>query len=166
MDQGTTSTPAEQAQRQREAAAAMIEQLRAQKPEPYHEHRPVPRVIDVVGRRSGLPRAFGVNVTAVDGHLYVCSSTRARDWVRNLLAAGHCRIERDGPDGGDTERRVVLVEGRQAARVLATYLPQAGYRDPLLPFEPDAPVEEIQRHVQHTAVLRLEPLPASGVTER
>jgi deazaflavin-dependent oxidoreductase (nitroreductase family) len=156
MDPDTSSRP-EQAQR--EAAVAMIEQLRAQEPEPYRNNRPVPRVIDVVGRRSGDSRPFGVNVTVVDGHLYVCSSARTRDWVRNLLAAGHCRIERDGPNGGDTECRAVLVEGHQAARVLAVYLPQAGFRDPQLPFALDAPVEEIERHVHRTAVLRLEPQP-------
>ncbi|MEU6035981.1 hypothetical protein ABZ801_11275 [Actinomadura sp. NPDC047616] len=161
MDQDTAPAPAGQDRRQREAAAAMLEQLRARKPEPYREHRPVPRVIDVVGRRTGLSRPFGVNVTAVDGHLYVCSSTRARDWVRNMLAAGRCRVERDGPDGEDTERRAVLVEGHQAARVLSIYLRQSGYQDPSLPFAPDAPVEEIQRHVHQTAVLRLDPLPAS-----
>ncbi|WP_346176557.1 hypothetical protein [Streptomyces cuspidosporus] len=40
------------------------------------------------------------------------------------------------------------------------YLPQAGYRGPLLPFEPDAPVDEIARHVHKTAVLRLDPADA------
>ncbi|GAA4239026.1 hypothetical protein GCM10022254_57430 [Actinomadura meridiana] len=139
------------------AAQAMIEQLRAQEPPPYQEGQPVPRVIDVVGRRSGMPRPFGVNVTTVDGHLYVCSSTRARDWVRNLLAAERCRIERDAPGGNDTERRPVLVEGDQAARVLAIYLSASGHHDPELPFAPDAPIEEIKRHVHHTAVLRLDP---------
>jgi deazaflavin-dependent oxidoreductase (nitroreductase family) len=143
---------------QREAAQAMIEQLRARTPEPYRDRRPVARVIDVVGRRSGLPRPFGVNVTTIDGHLYVCSSTRARDWVRNLLAAARCRIERDAADGGDTERRPVMVEGREAAVALAVYLPQAGYRDPQLPFEPDAGVDKISPHVPTKAVLRLDPV--------
>lgn len=140
-----------------EAARNMIDQLRVRPVEPYADGRPVARVIDVVGRSSGEPRPFGVNVTALDGRLYVCSATRARDWVRNLVAAGRCRVERDGPGGSDTERRPVMVEGHEAARVLATYLPQAGYRDPLLPFAPEAPVEEIVRHVGRTAVLRLDP---------
>ncbi|GLY83041.1 hypothetical protein [Actinoallomurus iriomotensis] len=140
-----------------ETARKMIDRLRAEPVEPYADGRPVPRVIDVVGRRSGEPRPFGVNVTALDGRLYVCSATRARDWVRNLVAAGRCRVERDGPGGADTERRPVMVEGNEAARVLATYLPQVEYRDPLLPFAPDAPVEEILPHVGRTAVLRLDP---------
>ncbi|MER6144956.1 hypothetical protein ABT174_33825 [Streptomyces sparsogenes] len=159
-DQDDSANVAEQARAQREAAQAMIEQLRARTPEPYQDRRPVARVIDVAGRRSGLPRPFGVNVTSIDGRLYVCSSTRSRDWVRNLQAAARCRVERDAADGGDTERRPVMVEGREAAVALAVYLPQAGYRDPLLPFEPDAPVDEIARHVHKTAVLRLDPVDA------
>jgi deazaflavin-dependent oxidoreductase (nitroreductase family) len=162
MDQDVPADAAEQARARREAAQAMIEHLRARTPEPYQDRRPVARVIDVVGRRSGLPRPFGVNVTAIDGRLYVCSSTRSRDWVRNLLAAGRCRVERDAADGGDIERRPVLTEGREAAAALAVYLPQAGYRDPQLPFEPDAPVDEIVQHVHTTAVLRLDPVETSG----
>jgi len=158
MDQDASVDVAEQVRDQREAAQAMIKHLRDRTPEPYQDRRPVARVIDVVGRRSGLPRPFGVNVTAIGGHLYLCSSTRARDWVRNLVAAGRCRVERDAADGGDTECRAVMVEGREAAVALAVYLPQAGYRDPQLPFEPDASVEEIARHVHTTAVLRLDPL--------
>jgi deazaflavin-dependent oxidoreductase (nitroreductase family) len=148
-------------QQQREAALKMLEQLRGQPVEPYRDGRPVPRVIDVVGRRSGAPRPFGVNVTAIDGNLYICSSTRARDWVANLLAAGRCRVERDGPDGEHTERDPVMVEGQEAARALATYLPQAGYRDPLLPFDTDAPLDEIERHVEKTAVFRLDLISAA-----
>ncbi|MFC4051965.1 hypothetical protein ACFOY4_19935 [Actinomadura syzygii] len=158
MDESVTATPdAERPPSRREAALAMLEQLRARDPEPYRDRAPVPRVIDVVGRRSGVSRPFGVNVTELDGALYVCSSTRARDWVRNLLAAGRCRVERDGPDGRDTERRAVLVEGREAARALAVYLAASGHRDPELPFDPSAPVEEIERHTGRVAVLRLDP---------
>jgi deazaflavin-dependent oxidoreductase (nitroreductase family) len=158
MEQDASADAAGQATDQRAAAQAMLEHLRTQPLEPYADRRPVARVIKVVGRRSGALRPFGVNVTAVDGHLYVCSSTRARDWVRNLLAAGYCRIERDGPEEGDTERRAVLVDGPEAARALAIYLAQSGYRDPQLPFNPDAPVDEIERHVHQTAVLRLDPI--------
>ncbi|WP_306323929.1 MULTISPECIES: hypothetical protein [unclassified Streptomyces] len=164
MNQDASEDAAEQARAQQEAAQAMIDDLRSRPPEPYADRRPVPRVIDVVGRRSGLPRPFGVNVTAIDGHLYVCSSTRSRDWVRNLLAAGHCRVERDAPDGADTERRPVLAEGQEAATALAVYLPQTGYRDPRLPFEPDAPVDEIAQHVHATAVLRLDPVEETTAT--
>jgi deazaflavin-dependent oxidoreductase (nitroreductase family) len=142
---------------QRKTNRAMIARLRANPVRQYEDRDPVPRVIDVVGRRSGEPRPFPVNVTSVDGRLYVCSSSRTRDWVRNLLARRRCRVERDGRGGADTERRPVLATPSEAAAVLAIYLPRAGYRDPLLPFEPDAPVEEIERHVHALAVIRLDP---------
>lgn len=135
---------------------AMVEQIRVEDSAPYLDRRPVRRVIDVPGRRTGVPRPFPINVTAVDGKLYLCSATRSRDWLRNLLAAGRCRVERDGPSGGDTVRHPVLVEGREAATVLVTYLPHAGYRDPALPFELDAPIDEIERHAHRTAVVRLD----------
>lgn len=142
---------------QRAAAVEMLGRLRAQRVEPYREGSPVPRVIVVPGRRTGEPRPFGVNVTRIDGRLYICAATRARDWVQNLLAAGRCRVERDGVTGRDTVRTSVLVDGREAARALATYLPHVEYRDPLLPFDPDAAVGEIERHVDQVAVFRLDP---------
>ncbi len=136
----------------------MLEELRGSPVVPYAEGRPAARVVMVTGRRSGQPRPFGVNVTTVDGRHYACSATRERAWVRNLLAAGRCRIERDGADGSDTERVPVLVDGPEAARVLSIYLPQAGFRDPVLPYDLDAPVEEISRHLDHTAVIRFDPV--------
>ncbi|MGW7261192.1 hypothetical protein [Streptomyces sp. NPDC054834] len=49
-----------------------------------------------------------------------------------------------------------MVEGREAARAFATYLPQVGYRDPHLPFEREVPLDLIERHVDKTAVFRLD----------
>ena len=139
----------------------MLEQLREQPVEPYRDRQPVRRVIDVVGRRSGEQRPFGGNITPIDGHLYICSATPARDWVRNLLAAGRCRIERARPEGEHAECDPVMVEGREAARALAVYLPQVGYRDPHLRFEPEAPLDEIECHVDTTAIFRLGPIPTN-----
>ena len=117
----------------REMSRQAIDQIRSTPPPPYGEGKPVRRVIVVAGRRSGRPRPFGINVTQVSGRLYLCSATRRRDWVRNLLHAGRCTIERDGPDGTGTEYTAVLVEGTEAARVLATCLPQSGYQEPRAP---------------------------------
>jgi hypothetical protein len=139
-----------------QVAADMVARLREQPVEPYRDGWPVPRVITVLGRRSGEPRPFGVNVTSVEGRLYICSATRDRDWVRNLLAAGACHIERDGGRGENTRRKPILVEGQEGALALSTYLPHVEYRDPLLPFAMDASVEEIERYVHMTAVFRLE----------
>ncbi len=63
-----------------------------------------------------------------NGHLNLCSATRQRDRVRNLLHAGICTIERDGPGATDTDYTPVLVEGSEAALALAIYLPQSDIR--------------------------------------
>lgn len=137
------------------AARAMLD-IRARPAEPYGEGRPVRRVIQVPGRRTGRIRPFGINVTQVAGGLYVCAPSRRRDWVRNLLAAGKCTVERDGPDGGDTVYTATLVEGPEAARALATYVPLTGYAHPELPFALDATAEEILPHTTTTGVFRLD----------
>ncbi|MEW9532624.1 hypothetical protein [Microbispora sp. NPDC049125] len=74
-----TGTAGYDRRQQRQAGLEMLERLREQPVEPYRDARPVPRVIAVAGRRSGAPRPFGVNVTAIDGNLYICSATRQRD---------------------------------------------------------------------------------------
>ncbi|WP_433465172.1 hypothetical protein [Spirillospora sp. CA-128828] len=142
----------------REMAVRAIEDIRATPVQPYREGAPVRRVIRVRGRVTGQPRPFGINVTRVGGGLYLCSAIRHRDWVRNLLGAGRCTVERDGPDGTDADYAAVLVEGAEAAAVLATYLPQAGYQDPELPFPIGAPIADITPHTTVTAVFRLDPL--------
>lgn len=140
----------------RAMAARAMEDIRARPAEPYGEGRPVRRVIRVPGRRTGLLRPFGINVTQVDGGLYVCAPARRRDWVRNLLSAGRCTVERDGPEGGDTPYAATLIEGPEAARALATYVPLTGYAHPELPFSLDASAEEILPHTTTTAVFRLD----------
>lgn len=139
-----------------EQAVRAIAEIRAADAPPYREGAPVPRVVRVPGRRTGEPRPFGVNVTQVGGRLYLCSAVRRRDWVRNLAAAGACTVERDGPDGADTAYAATFVEGPEAAAALATYLPQAGYADPELPFALDASAAEIVPHTGITAVVRLD----------
>jgi pimeloyl-ACP methyl ester carboxylesterase len=134
--------------------AVEVERIRAEPPLPYKERTPVNRVIAVHGRKTAKPRPFPVNVTMIGGRLYLCSSTRRRDWVRNLLATGGCVIEGDE----DGPRHPVLVEGREAAGVLAAYLSSSGYQDPELPFAPDASPEEILPHTTETAVFRLDPV--------
>lgn len=132
-----------------------IQSIRRAPAQPYREGGPARRVVVVAGRHSGCPRPFGINITQVGGKLYLCSATRRRDWVRNLLHAGRCTVEGDGPDGA-AEYVPVLIEGTEAARVLATYLPQSGYQDPELPFPADASAEQITPHTTATAVIRLD----------
>ncbi|MEV0066739.1 MULTISPECIES: hypothetical protein [unclassified Amycolatopsis] len=115
-----------------------VEQVREAPVEPYAVGVPVLRVVDVVGRRSGESRPVVLNVTELDGRQYVCAPD-GRGWVRNLLAAGYCRVERDGPQGRDTVRRVRPVGDEEAQPVLETRA--ANFPDRRL-----------------TTVLRLEPL--------
>ncbi|MEV4600765.1 hypothetical protein AB0K15_25635 [Amycolatopsis sp. NPDC049253] len=94
-----------------------VEQVRNAAVEPYVDGVPVLRVVDVVGRRSGESRPVALNVTELRGRQYVCAPD-GRGWVRNLLAAGYCRVERDGPEGRDTVRRVRPVGEEEAPPVL------------------------------------------------
>jgi hypothetical protein len=135
--------------------AQAIDAIRAAPAGPYTEGEPIRRVIMVTGRRSGRPRPFAINVTQIGGQHYLCSATRRRDWFRNLMAAGECVVERDGPD--DSRHVPVLVEGTEAVTALMTYLPKAGYADPELPFPVDAPAELIAPHTGAIAVVRLDP---------
>ena len=137
----------------RKRAARTMADIRATPTEPYREGKPVRRVISVPGRRTGQPRPFGMNVIQVDGHLYVCSATRKRDWVRNLVIAGGCTVERDG----DADYTATMIEGVEAARAMATYLVEERQRDLDLPFPIDATIEEITPHTATVAVIRLDP---------
>lgn len=46
------------------------------------------RVLEVPGRRSGLPRRVPVNLLELDGHEYLVSARGEGEWVRNVRAAG------------------------------------------------------------------------------
>jgi deazaflavin-dependent oxidoreductase (nitroreductase family) len=46
------------------------------------------RVLEVPGRKSGLPRRTPVNLLTLDGHQYLVSARGEGEWVRNLRAAG------------------------------------------------------------------------------
>ncbi|GDY31731.1 nitroreductase/quinone reductase family protein [Gandjariella thermophila] len=138
----------------RERNAHMIERIRGGEHAPYQEGRHVLRVLSAPGRVTGEPRPWPIAVTQVDGRHYVAAPNRRRDWVRNLLAAGRCSVERDE----QPDRRATLVEGDEAAAAVATYLAALGRPSTLWPFPSDAPVERIRRHTAEIAVFRLEPI--------
>lgn len=46
------------------------------------------RVIEVKGRRSGLPRQVPVNLLSIDGTHYLVAPRGNAEWVRNVRAAG------------------------------------------------------------------------------
>jgi hypothetical protein len=140
----------------RERNQLMMGKIRADEPKPYAEGRYVLRVVSVPGRTSGEPRPWPIAITQFNGHRYVCAPNRQRDWVRNLLATGRCDIERDDVPA----HWAVLIEGDEAARVVATYLGVLSRPSTMWPFPADAPASEIREHTHEIAVFRLEPLVA------
>ncbi|HWD71789.1 MAG TPA: nitroreductase family deazaflavin-dependent oxidoreductase [Actinomycetota bacterium] len=72
------------------------------------------KVLEVTGRRSGLPRRTPVNLLTVDGRQYLVSARGEGEWVRNVRAAGghldllvgrrrQPRTAREVADGDKTE---------------------------------------------------------------
>lgn len=66
------------------------------------------RVLETVGRTSGLPRQTPVNVLTLDGRQYLVSPRGEGQWVRNVRA---------------DEGRLVLILGRTRESRLATEVP-------------------------------------------
>jgi hypothetical protein len=122
-------------------------------PQPYREGSYVLRVVQVPGRTSGQPRTFPIAVTQLSGQRYLCAPDRDRDWVRNLLAAGSCQVERDPV----ANHHAVLVDAEEATAAVATYLRKLDRPTTLWPFPADAPVTQIREHADRLAVFRLEP---------
>lgn len=139
----------------RQANQFMMSRIRATPPAPYREGGYVLRVAAVAGRVSGEPRPWPIAVSQLAGRHYVCAPNRRRDWVRNLLAAGECRIEGD-PVG---RRQAVLVEEPVGATVVAAYLAAFTRSPQEWPFPAGAPEDEIARHLTEIAVFRLDPVP-------
>ena len=106
-------------------------------------------VLRILGERPSLPLA------ALRKSLVMHPATLGQS-IDELRTMGLCTVERDGPDGGHIDYTATLVEGPEAARALATYVPQTGYAHPELPFTLDATAEEILPHTTTTAVFRLD----------
>lgn len=140
----------------RQANQFMMDRIRAVPLVPYREGDYVLRVAGVPGRVTGELRQWPIAVSKLAGRCYVCAPTRRRDWVRNLLAAGECRIEGDAVD----RYRAVLVEEAVGATVVANYLAKLGWDTQRWPFPSDAAEDEIARYLTEIAVFRLDPIPA------
>jgi deazaflavin-dependent oxidoreductase (nitroreductase family) len=78
------------------------------------------RVLEVKGRKSGLPRRTPVNLLTVDGHQYLVSARGEGEWVRNVRAAdGHLDLLL----GRRREPRVAHeVADRDKTEILRAYL--------------------------------------------
>jgi hypothetical protein len=134
-----------------ERAAAMVARIRSMPVAPYTEGSYVLRVLDVTGRKTGAVRSTAIAVPQLHDRRYLCAPNRTRDWVRNLLAAGTCRLSPDEP-----EYRAELVDADEGAPVLELYLGQLGRVSEEWPFEAGASLVEIAEHWDTMAVFRLE----------
>jgi hypothetical protein len=134
-----------------ERTALMVARINSAPLAPYAEGKYVLRIIEVPGRVSGELRATPIAVVQLDDKRYLCAPNRRRDWVRNLLAAGTCKLAADEP-----EYRVSLVDGAEGSPVVRTYLSQLGRVSEEWPFPGDSSVEEISKHADTTAVLRID----------
>jgi hypothetical protein len=137
-----------------ERKAFMIGRLRsAEAPDPHREGGYVLRVLSVPGRVTGETRAWPIAVVQARGRLYICGPHREKDWVKNLLAAGWCTVERDDP----ARHTAVLAEDDDAAEAVAAYLGGRGRPTSRWPFPSDAPPAVIKGYLCQVAVFRLTP---------
>ncbi len=74
------------------------------------------RVLEVPGRRSGLPRRTPVNLLTVDGRQYLVAPRGEAEWVRNVrangggltLILGRNRQDRTATELSDTDKPAIL----------------------------------------------------------
>jgi hypothetical protein len=132
--------------------AMMIARISGKPLQPHREGGYALRILEVRGRRTGQVHQVPIAVTQVSGQRYLTAPNRERQWVRNILDSGECRIVGDGP------ARAVLVEGEEAARVIKTYLSvlDIPFATAAFPVDPGEPIERIAGHTGQTAVFRLE----------
>lgn len=113
------------------------------------------RVVEVSGRRSGLPRRVPVNLLTVEGVDYLVAPRGNAEWVRNVRAAGG---------------RLDLLLGRSRDHRVATELADAEKSDVLRAYlrrwkaevgvffdgvDADSPDSEVQRIAPRHPVFRL-----------
>lgn len=132
-------------------AAAMIARIRSMPEAPYTEGAYVLRVLEIPGRVSGETRQTAIAVVQRNDKHYLCGPNRTRDWVRNLLAAGKCRVSADEP-----EYQAGIVDAEEGAPVLDQYLTKLGRVSPEWPFQAGASTEEMAKHWDSVAVFRLD----------
>ncbi len=76
-------------------------------------------VLEVPGRRTGMPRRTTIIPVDIDGTMYLMGFTGVTGWVQNLRAAGSCKLRRKGRTDPFT---AIEVDGDERDRVIAAYL--------------------------------------------
>ena len=136
----------------RDVNAMMIARISGQPLQPYREGGYALRILEVRGRRTGQVHQVPIAVTQVSGQHYLSAPNRERQWVKNILASGECRIAGVGP------ARAVLVEGEEAAGVIKIYLNvlDMPFATAAFPVDPGESITRIAGYTHQTAVFRLE----------
>jgi deazaflavin-dependent oxidoreductase (nitroreductase family) len=114
------------------------------------------RVLEVPGRKSGLPRQVPVNLLTFDGHQYLVSARSEGEWVRNVRAAdGHLDLLLGR---GREHRRAVEVADDDRVPVLRAYLRRwkAEVRTFFNGIGPDSSDAEIRAIAHRHPVFRVE----------
>lgn len=109
--------------------------------------------LEVVGRKSGLPRQFPIGLTDRDGRWYAVSMLGECAWTRNVRAAGGqvVLVRR-----GRHPVRLVEVPVEQRAPIVRTYLRQVPGGRPHIPVDYREPVEAFEAVAAQTPVFLVE----------
>ena len=137
--------------------ARMSATILSEPAQPYREGSYALRAVHTTGRRSGERRTTPLGVVQLDGRLYLVSSDRGRDWVRNLDADPSCVV---ATASGADDHTAVRASPAEAAPVVSAYLQQLRQMPWALadfPVAPDAGLDEIAATMDSMAVLRLDP---------
>ena len=78
------------------------------------------RILEVPGRKSGLPRRTPVNLLGLDGEQFLVAPRGETEWVRNARAAGHTVTLIKGRR--HTDFVLTELEGDEKVVVLRAYL--------------------------------------------
>jgi deazaflavin-dependent oxidoreductase (nitroreductase family) len=106
---------------------------------------PGAHLLSVPGRKSGMMRTTPIYVLRYEGQRWLVAGYAGSDWVKNIRAAGWCRLIHDR-----TEERVGIVEEEDLAiraRVLREFVRRAPGAKRGYSMSPDAPLEAFARIV-------------------
>lgn len=111
--------------------------------------------LEVIGRRSGLPRRFPLGMADWHGHWYLVPMLGARSaWVRNVRSAhGRVVLHR----GRRLPCLLVEVPVAERAPILQRYLATVPGARPHIPVPPDAPLAEFEAIAARYPVFQVHP---------
>ncbi len=144
------------------ANAALVERLLSTAPGPLAEGGYSLRVLQTVGRRTGLAHRNPVGVLRRLGSAYLVCPDRSRDWVQNLLAQPGCLVRA----GDELEQlRAIPVVGGEAGGTVGAYLSvvEVPWARQAFGLGEDPDRQQIAAALPRMAVFRLEQDEGEGV---